>query len=73
MNKIQIRYNTHATEENDLRWRIIINGEDFLADSIEIRCPCRTTQDWIEGIGMKWHITCENAQFQWKGQSCIVF
>jgi hypothetical protein len=71
-NKIQIRYNTNAQPNDTLHWRVLINGVEYLASDIDIQTPCRTTKDHIEGIGWKWHITCESDTIVWEGTKCVI-
>jgi hypothetical protein len=69
MNKIQVRYNTdydkkfsHPNLPEQKRWRVLINGEQILADYVEIRVPAHTTTDTITtelGSVLKKHISCE--------------
>lgn len=68
MNKIQVRYNTdydkfnHPNLPDRKRWRVLINGEQILADYVEIRVPSHTTTDTIKtelGSVLKKHISCE--------------
>jgi hypothetical protein len=72
MNKVNIRYNTKATETDTLHWRVVINGVETLASEVEVNVKLRTTKDWIEGVGYKWHITCESDNIQWSGTKCII-
>lgn len=58
-NKVyQIRYNTNSTGPND-RWRLINNNQETLVSDIVIDAQTKTTKDYIEGVGDKYHITCE--------------
>ena len=54
----QIRFNTHSTSDVD-RWRLISDGEEKLVSNIFINSKTWTTKDYIEGLGDKFHITCE--------------
>lgn len=56
--KIQLRYNTAAGDSN-LKWRIVIDGKEHLASQVFFNIPCRTTEDTIEGVGIKHHVSCE--------------
>lgn len=62
--KIQIRYNTDVNDDF-LYWRVIVNGEEKLASDIKINIPCYATKDFIEGVGMKHHISCESDNIVW--------
>ena len=72
MNKVNIRYNTKATETDILHWRVLINEVEYLASEVEVNVKLRTTKDWIEGVGYKWHITCESDTIIWEGSKCII-
>ncbi len=72
MSKINIRYNTKAKENDTLHWRVVINGVESLASDVEVNVKLRTTKDWIEGVGWKWHISCESDNIQWQGTKCII-
>lgn len=54
----QIRYNTHSKSDQD-RWRLICNGEEILVSEIKIKSKVYTTEDFIEGVGLKYHVTCQ--------------
>ena len=56
--KYQIRYNTQSLNSED-KWRLICDGEEFLVSNIIIDSQVKTTRDFIEGLGDKYHITCE--------------
>jgi hypothetical protein len=73
MTKVKIRYNTNATSDEDLHWRIIIDDVEHLASNIIINCISYTTKDIIEGVGEKWHITCEPKEIKWLDKECILF
>jgi hypothetical protein len=72
MNKVNIRYNTNAKDTDILHWRVLINEVEYLASEVEVNVKLRTTKDWIEGVGYKWHITCESDNIQWQGTKCII-
>ena len=65
---VQIRYNT-AVNDDFLYWRIIIDGVEHLASDLAINVPCRGTKDFIEGVGMKHHITCESDNIVWNEEN----
>lgn len=54
---VQIRFNTNFPERSDKKWRVLVNGVEYLVDHVLIGCECYTTGDYIEGVGMKYHIT----------------
>lgn len=72
MSIINIRYNTKAAKSDILHWRVIIDGVEHLASDVEIHTRLWTTKDEIEGMGWKWHITCESDNINWEGSKCII-
>lgn len=54
----QIRYNTHPTNESN-RWRLVCDGNEIQVSNIIINSETKTTKDFIEGVGEKWHVTCK--------------
>jgi hypothetical protein len=72
MSKVSIRYNTNAISDEDLHWRVLIDGVEHLASNVVINCMSYTTKDIIEGVGEKWHITCTPKQIQWLDKECIL-
>lgn len=69
---VKIRYNTNAKSEDTLHWRVLIDGVEHLASNIIVNCMSYTTRDQIEGVGEKWHITCEPQQVKWMEKECIL-
>ena len=52
-----IRYNTDSNGE-DLCWRLVLDGEEILVESVQINAPVFTSRDWIETTGrFKHHIS----------------
>jgi hypothetical protein len=72
MNKVNIRYNTNAKENDTLHWRVLIDGVEHLASEVEVNTKLYTTKDWIEGVGYKYHITCHSNNIIWDGEKCII-
>jgi hypothetical protein len=72
--QIRIRFNTEKlkTPELDLpEWRVIYEGEERFARSVNIRVNSWTTQDEIAPGVMKWHITCEG-QPHWDSEAVTI-
>jgi len=65
--KILIRFNTKWEEDSLKRnWRVLINGEEFLASDIIVYVPSSTTvEDIAQGV-TKWHILCRG-HVHWNG------
>lgn len=73
MARIQIRFNTKYLEGNrpELKWRILVDGQEFLARIVHINVASRTTEDVIATGETKWHISCEG-QIQWKSDEAHI-
>ena len=58
---VKIRFNTNYKEGDPKikEWRVLVNGFENFCNHVTVNCPCKTTKDFIEGIGDKWHISCE--------------
>ena len=55
-----IRYNTDSNG-HDRCWRLILDGEEILVESVQILVPVFTSRDWIESAGrFKHHISVRN-------------
>lgn len=59
MKKVDIRFNTNFPSKSQFEWRLLIDGQEHLVNNVRIEVPCYTTSTFIEGHGMKWHITTE--------------
>lgn len=70
---IKIRFNTEKekTDPSLPAWRVLVNGEERLAESVEIQVPCITTKDHLPTGQIKWHISCEGFA-KWQGSQCII-
>ena len=65
--EVKIRYN-HNVGDTGLYWRILINGKEELASDIDIEdMYVKTTGDFIDGVGLKHHITCNPDIIEWEG------
>jgi uncharacterized membrane protein len=69
--KVKIRYN-HDAGESSLKWRVVIDGTEYLASNVDVLVPSVTTDDFIEGVGKKFHISCEPEQIVWDGDKVIL-
>ena len=72
MYEIKIRYNTNAVNSDDLHWRVVVDGKEFLARDVQVNTPTYTTKDFIKGVGEKWHITTKCNSIVWNGNVCII-
>ncbi len=59
--QVKIRFNTNYKDGDSKikEWRVIVNGFENFCNHVTVNCPCQTSKDFIEGIGNKWHISCE--------------
>lgn len=57
-----IRYNTNSDGQNQC-WRLVLDGEEILVESVQIEAPVFTSRDWIEPIGQfKHHISVRDCE-----------
>lgn len=59
MQKVDIRFNTNYPSKSQYEWRVLINGVETLVNNVRIQTPSYTTATFIEGHGMKWHLSTE--------------
>ena len=59
MKKVDIRFNTNFPSRSQYEWRVLIDGLENLVNNVEIEVPCYTTSTFIEGHGMKCHISTD--------------
>ncbi|WP_184546771.1 hypothetical protein [Mucilaginibacter sp. FT3.2] len=53
----QIRFNTESNG-HDKCWRLVLDGEEILVESVSIHAPVFTSRDWIGPISkFKHHIS----------------
>ena len=59
--EIKIRFNTNYREDDPStkEWRVLVNGQEHFCNHVRVNCPSYTSKDLIEGVGQKWHISCE--------------
>jgi hypothetical protein len=72
---IKIRFNTEKLKDTTLPpWRVIIDGQQRLAQKIYINAPAETSVDEIAPGVYKWHITINDASIIWNkdGTECTV-
>ena len=58
---VKIRFNTNYKDGDHKikEWRVLVNGFENFCNHVTVNCACQTSKDFIEGIGNKWHISCE--------------
>lgn len=59
--EVKIRFNTHFKEgeAGSKEWRVLVNGVEHFCNHVRVNCPSFTSKDFIEGVGQKWHISCQ--------------
>lgn len=70
---IKVRYNTEKdkTDPTLPAWRVLIEGVEHLAESVEFTTPGWTSQDEISPGLIKWHISCRG-KVVWNGKNCRI-
>jgi uncharacterized membrane protein len=71
MSRVSIRYN-HDSGNTNLKWRVLIDDKENLASDVEVLTASTTTKDIIEGVGEKYHITCDPSVVTWEGDKVIL-
>ncbi|MDB5136309.1 MAG: hypothetical protein JWP37_2912 [Mucilaginibacter sp.] len=62
------RYNTDSNGQ-DQCWRLVLDGEEILVESVHINAPVSTSRDWIAPIGkFKHHISVSNCNVMIDGE-----
>lgn len=70
--QIKIRFNTkHQDDPEGRKWRVLLNGEEFLAESVDIHTPSYTSEDLLPNGILKWHISTEGMPF-WEGNKVSI-
>lgn len=64
MQTIKIRYNTNFPNKSQYQWRVLFNEIEHLVNSVRIETPTYTTSEFIEGHGLKHHITTQGTFFE---------
>lgn len=67
---LKIRFNTENT--GSLFWRVVVDGEEQLADHIDILVPTYTSQDALPDGRIKWHISADYHELIWNGTKLTV-
>lgn len=59
--RVQIRFNTEWEKSagGELKWRVLVDGQERLAKSVVFEVPCHTTEDVLPDGRRKWHLTAE--------------
>ena len=67
---LKLRFNTENT--GTLYWRALIDGEEHLADHVELKVPSYTSQDTLPDGRVKWHISADYNELVWDGKDLTV-
>ncbi|MEI7510164.1 MAG: hypothetical protein WCJ62_11955 [Flavobacterium sp.] len=68
---VAIRYN-NADIDGTKKWRILLNGNEFLVSEIIVKIPSRTETVDIKDVGIKHHISCLANQIEFKNNIAYV-
>jgi hypothetical protein len=68
-NHIQIRYNTKMGNDN-LAWRVIVDGKEFLAETLEIHGSMYGEESYINDE-RKFNIAC-HGRVIWQGRNAYI-
>lgn len=63
---VDIRFNTNFPSKSRYEWRVLVDGEEMLANEVRCYCPTFTTSTFIEGHGMKWHMSTDASSVDFK-------
>jgi hypothetical protein len=66
MHKVDIRFNTNFPSKSKYEWRVLIDGVETLVNNVIIDTLCYTTSTFIEGQGMKWHLSADSNNVDFK-------
>ena len=64
---VKIRFNTNYKDgDNKIKeWRVLVNGFENFCNHVTVNCACHTSKDFIDGVGNKWHISCEPVRIEY--------
>jgi hypothetical protein len=54
---VDIRFNTNYPEKSKFEWRVLVDGKENLVNTIRCEVPTYSSTTFIEGHGMKWHMS----------------
>jgi hypothetical protein len=55
--KVDIRFNTNYPDKSKFEWRVLVDGKENLVNTIRCEVPTFSSTTFIEGHGMKWHMS----------------
>lgn len=56
---VDIRFNTNYPQKSQFEWRVLVDGKENLVNIVRCEVPTYTTSTFIEGHGMKWHMSAD--------------
>jgi hypothetical protein len=68
---VRLRFNNTDTDGTQ-KWRIIVNGNEFYASEVVVKCPTRTFTEKFEDVGIKHHIVCDCDQVEFENNIAII-
>lgn len=68
---VAIRYN-NTDADGTKKWRILLNGNEFLVSEIIINIPSKTETVDIKDVGIKHHISCLANQIEFKNNVAFI-
>lgn len=57
--RVNVRFNTDYPTKSQFAWRVISEGKETLVNDVRFEIPCFTTAEFIEGLGMKYHLSAD--------------
>ena len=71
MDKVLVRFNTkHEMDGGCRKWRVLVNGKEWLAQKVMISVPCETVCESVEGVD-KYHFLC-HGKVEWAGETATI-
>ncbi len=65
-NRILVRFNTkHEQDTGHRKWRVLVDGDEKLADHVKITVPCETIMEEVGSVE-KYHFLCYG-EVRWDG------
>ncbi len=72
MSDVKIRYNTNAGPDDPLKWRVLVDGTELLADHVVLQGIARTSTDELPGGIVKHHVSMRDADVEKVGDMVYV-
>lgn len=62
---VDIRFNTNYPQRSQFEWRVLVDEQETLVNAIKCNVPTYTTSTFIEGHGMKWHMSANATEIKY--------